>query len=291
MTRSTPQESTFSASCEAVPFQNKFKLSHCLCPTRYWHEEKRVVHFFYSYQYWGIGQFYVRAPGLTDNDRRSGSSRKKPTTGRSEQRKKTLPETVISLRTCFRNAGSVLRQDRLQPEPLSAQQKCLLMMRKEPSSATGSIWSAERSALAADALRQSGHLRLRVHGESMLPALWPGEVVEIASCWREEVKPGEIVLARREGRLFLHRLVAPSRPDGFRLRGDSMAASDPQYPPDALLGKLVRGDDQEQGYLSVALSRALGALLCHCGPVRRLALKLHSRRKTSATALRNLESI
>ncbi len=125
----------------------------------------------------------------------------------------------------------------------------------------------------------------------MLPALWPGEVVEIASCSREDVKPGEIVLARRAGRLFLHRLVAPSTPDGFRLRGDSMPASDPQYPPDALLGKLVRGDDQGLGCLPVALSRAFGALLCHCGPVRRLALKLHNRRNTSATALRNLESI
>ena len=41
----------------------------------------------------------------------------------------------------------------------------------------------------------------------MLPALWPGDVVEIASCSLEDVRPGEIVLARREGRLFLHRLV------------------------------------------------------------------------------------
>ena len=48
----------------------------------------------------------------------------------------------------------------------------------------------------------------QVHGESMLPALWPGDVVEIESCSLEDIRPGEIVLAQRDGRLFLHRFVA-----------------------------------------------------------------------------------
>jgi hypothetical protein len=50
-------------------------------------------------------------------------------------------------------------------------------MREEVPSAARSDWSAERSALAADALNQGGLLRLRVHGESMLPTIWPGDVV------------------------------------------------------------------------------------------------------------------
>src|SRR5277367_622282 len=119
-------------------------------------------------------------------------------------------------------------------------------MRRDVTSAPGSSWSAERSALAADALRQSGRLRLRVRGESMLPTLWPGDVVEIASCSIEEVRSPEIVLAARDGRFFLHRLIAPCTPDGFRLRGDSMPACDPQYPPEALLGRLVRRPDSGQ---------------------------------------------
>src|SRR5258708_40141805 len=105
-----------------------------------------------------------------------------------------------------------------------------------------SSWSAEGSALVAESLRASGCSRLRVHGESMLPALWPGDVVEIASCSLEDVRPGEIVLARREGRLFLHRLVGrfngPGTPNGFLLRGDSMPGPDPQFPTEALLGRL-----------------------------------------------------
>jgi hypothetical protein len=156
-----------------------------------------------------------------------------------------------------------------------------------------SSWSPVRSALVADVLRGSGHLRLRqdvrlrVHGESMLPTLWPGDVVEIESCTVQDVRPGEIVLALREDRLILHRLVAPCTQNGFLLRGDSMPGSDPQYPPEALLGRLVRSVD-ERRRLSLAIpSRALGMLFCHCGAARRLALKLHGWRTASAGAFRN----
>jgi len=107
-------------------------------------------------------------------------------------------------------------------------------MMEEPAIAPCSSWSAERSALVADVLLRGGRLRqsvrLRVHGESMLPALWPGDVVEIASCSLEDVRPGEIVLARREGRFFMHRLVGrfndTSTTNGFLLRGDSMPSPD-----------------------------------------------------------------
>jgi len=99
---------------------------------------------------------------------------------------------------------------------------------------------AARSALAVDSLRASGRLRLQVRGESMLPTLWPGDVVEIASCSLEDARPGEIVLAFRDGRLFLHRFLARGEFGGFLLRGDSMPGPDPEFPSEALLGRLVR---------------------------------------------------
>jgi len=160
---------------------------------------------------------------------------------------------------------------------------------------------AERSALVADALRLSGRLRLQVHGESMLPALWPGDVVEIASCSLEDVRPGEIMLTRRDGRLFLHRLVSTCKPDGFLLRGDSLPGADPQFPAKALLGRLVSKVDERRGvsgfsvrwfgvnWFGAKWSRALGMVLCHCGVARRLALKLHRRQKASPRNFRNLE--
>jgi hypothetical protein len=121
----------------------------------------------------------------------------------------------------------------------------------------------------------------------MLPALWPGDVVEIASCPLEDVQPGEIVLALRDGHLCLHRFVARCTPDTFLLRGDSMPGSDPLFPSEALLGRLVRGSDGGQRISTAALrpglgakcSRAVGMLLCHCDVARRLALKIHSLRK------------
>jgi Peptidase S24-like len=199
-----------------------------------------------------------------------------------------------------------LRQDRRYQLQLQFPAKNFLML-EITASAARSSWSAERSALLADALRSNGRLgqsvRLRVHGESMLPTLWPGDVVEIASCSLEDVRPGEIVLARRDGRLFLHRLVAPRTPKGFLLRGDSMPGPDPMFPLEALLGRLVRSADEAPvasapalrpgfgaKWLGAKWPRAVGMLFCHCGVARRLALKLHSRRKASAREFQNPES-
>src|ERR1019366_5215955 len=61
---------------------------------------------------------------------------------------------------------------------LSFLKKNFLMLEDNPSTAR-LRWRAAGSALVADALCGRGSLRLRVHGESMLPTLWPGEVVEI----------------------------------------------------------------------------------------------------------------
>jgi len=63
----------------------------------------------------------------------------------------------------------------------------------------------ERAGLFVDALRLGGRIRLEVHGESMLPALWPADTVEIECCSMQDVQVGDIVLAQRDARMFLHR--------------------------------------------------------------------------------------
>lgn len=148
-------------------------------------------------------------------------------------------------------------------------------------------WNAERPGLVTDALRLGGHVRLRVHGESMLPTLWPGDVVEIASCDRGDVRSGEIVLALRDGRFFLHRLVFPCAQNGFLLRGDSMPGPDPLFSPETFLGRLVSTDGVRSLSRNV-MSRAMGIVFCHFGLARRLALKLHHH-KTSASGFENPE--
>jgi hypothetical protein len=189
------------------------------------------------------------------------------------------------------------------------------LMLEATTSAARLDWNAERSALVADVLRgkpgSRQTVRLRVHGESMLPTLWPGNVVEIESCSLAGIRPGDIALAYAEGRLFLHRLVELRSPEGFVMRGDSMPASDPQFPAEALIGRLVRRvsirqsvngrspdtaieatpqADFDSGRFGAALSRALGILFCHFGTIRRLALKLHRRRSLWATELRSAGS-
>jgi hypothetical protein len=187
-----------------------------------------------------------------------------------------------------------------------------LLMLEDVSNAPGSSWSAERSALAAVALQKSGYLRLRVHGESMLPAIWPGHVIEIASCSLADVRPGEIVLAQRDGRLFLHRFVR-SRFDArvsaveFLLRGDSMPDCDPPFPAHSLLGRLATSPQKvdsampspagsatnlsgklhlsktwlQSTWLGAKCSRLVGAFLCHCSLARRALLRFHRYRQAA----------
>jgi hypothetical protein len=148
----------------------------------------------------------------------------------------------------------------------------------------------------------------------MLPILWPRDVVEIATCSIEEAKPGDIVLATRGGRFFLHRFLAHCRPSGFLLQGDSMPEPDPRFPDEAFLGRLAGHEDrcadqnfanqrysvQKHSRQQFAASRpvlplrpwswAVGRLLCYCEPARRLALKLHAIRKQHRQSAQTVES-
>ncbi len=143
--------------------------------------------------------------------------------------------------------------------------------------ASSQSWDVARSALALEVLHQAGRLRLEVRGESMLPALWPGDEVEIVVCRSQDLLSGEIVLAHRDGRFFLHRFLVRLDADTFVLRGDAMPASDPPFASPALLGRLVRISHHGRSKsMHLRLwTRPLGLLFCHCGPARRLALKLH----------------
>jgi hypothetical protein len=157
-----------------------------------------------------------------------------------------------------------------------------------------SLLSKTRVALVADILRcdreSEQTVRLRVTGESMLPTLWPGDEIEIASCALEDVALGEIVLAERDGRLFVHRLVRLGV-DSFDLRGDSVPKNDPLFKGEALLGRLTYPKKFASG-ISLLWIRAVGILLCYCGPARRLVLRWHKRfgtqREFSGTGLEPL---
>jgi hypothetical protein len=98
------------------------------------------------------------------------------------------------------------------------------------------------------------------------------------------------VLAQRDDRLVMHRLLAHCEQNSFLLRGDSVPCPDPPFPSEALLGRLLRRADEGRGLTPSALrpgfgakwSRAVGMVLCHWGLARRVALKVHGRRMASA---------
>jgi hypothetical protein len=165
--------------------------------------------------------------------------------------------------------------------------------------ASGSNWNEVRSSLVAEVLRRPNdsstprRLYGEVCGESMVPALWPGDVVAIEPCKAQELRVGEVVLAAWGSHLVLHRLMIPYSAQGFRLRGDCVAACDPTYPTEALLGKIVGVVDGNrtvsklflQPGIGAKAAQALGWILCHWGVARRIWLRLRRgmqllRRKT-----------
>ena len=152
--------------------------------------------------------------------------------------------------------------------------------------------SPQREALAVEALRRTCRLRLQVRGESMLPALWPGDVAEIAACSINDVRGGEIVLAFRGGRFFLHRFLAHREPNGFLTRGDSTPGPDPVFPSEALLGKLMHVVRLGQTVSSPLQpwSRMVGMFFCYCSLARRAVLRFHSWRNSQRLQVADLET-
>jgi signal peptidase I len=109
--------------------------------------------------------------------------------------------------------------------------------------------------LAAEIVRTFGEVRLRVFGTSMVPSILPGDLVSIQRAGISEISSGEIVLYSREGRLFVHRVVActnsPEQPL-LITRGDWLDHNDPPVNSAELLGRLTsiqRSDGRGNGHV------------------------------------------
>lgn len=92
--------------------------------------------------------------------------------------------------------------------------------------------------LAADSLRASGRLRMRVAGSSMLPAIRPGDLVTVRRGAPAEARAGDVILFHRDGRFFTHRVVS-RQGESLVTRGDAVAALDPPVQPGEFLGIVV----------------------------------------------------
>ena len=57
---------------------------------------------------------------------------------------------------------------------------------------------AHKLDLAAEVLSAGGTIRLQALGTSMLPSIWPGDVLSIERPPGQEIVPGDIVLVARD---------------------------------------------------------------------------------------------
>src|SRR6266496_4105785 len=151
------------------------------------------------------------------------------------------------------------------------------------SHATLSDQNALKCELATEVLRSSGTLRLRVTGWSMLPTIFPGDILTIERIHSDALSEGDIVLFRRDRRLYVHRFVArigQGEPADIMTRGDSMPAPDPPVSKGDLLGRVAfilrNGKRIEPRKRLHFPEHAVAVLIQHSDLAGRVVMSVHS---------------
>jgi Peptidase S24-like len=139
----------------------------------------------------------------------------------------------------------------------------------------------QKLELAASILRSGGTLRIKALGASMLPTLWPGDLLVIENTPCHRITLGDIALVMRDGRIFAHRLIGSIGQEGHRwiTRGDAMPQNDPPAPDSDVLGRVAcihrRNRVIVPSRQPSLLTRAVSWLLCYSTTSRNLALRVH----------------
>jgi signal peptidase I len=111
------------------------------------------------------------------------------------------------------------------------------------ASLVGGERSLDDVAQISQLLDQQGRVILRVRGSSMLPWVKPGDVAIIRRAGINDVRCGDVVLFKRESRLYVHRLVEKQgtlREARFLAKGDAHPGPDGIVDRDLVLGRVVR---------------------------------------------------
>jgi signal peptidase I len=96
--------------------------------------------------------------------------------------------------------------------------------------------------LAAEVLRRFGEVQIVELGRSMIPSIYPGDVLTIRAEQRSAARCGDIVLHLREGRFCVHRVTRTWQERGrlmFATWGDAAARQDPPFDENQLLGRVT----------------------------------------------------
>jgi signal peptidase I len=138
---------------------------------------------------------------------------------------------------------------------------------------------AHKVDLAVEVLGLNGSLRLRALGTSMLPSIWPGDILRIENKSGKDIVPGDIVLVARDGRFFIHRLIE-KRDSQWITRGDSLPQNDIPVPEDHVLGKVSAIHRRNRVIVPnprvTTLVRGLAWILCRWDSLRNITLRFES---------------
>jgi signal peptidase I len=145
---------------------------------------------------------------------------------------------------------------------------------------------AAKCKLAEAVLRRFGMLRLKVTGRSMLPSVWPGDILLIHRRDIRQVILGNIVLFSRKGQLIAHRVIATldtAEDPALVTQGDSLSSPDVPVTSAELLGKVAfvfHCGAWREPQARLGLGARLGAaFLSHCSLAARVLVRLQMSRQ------------
>ncbi len=146
--------------------------------------------------------------------------------------------------------------------------------------------TALKCDLAGEVLSSFGNLRFAATGWSMLPSVWPGDMLMVDRAGRDQVRVGDVVLTKRDGRFCAHRVVAISRDAGdprWITQGDGMSAPDGLVSEKELLGRVryvIRGGKCVEVPTKLSLGdRVIVAVVRRSIFAARVLVKLHQMRQ------------
>jgi hypothetical protein len=99
-----------------------------------------------------------------------------------------------------------------------------------------------RLGLAAEVLRRFGEVRFVARGSSMVPSIYPGDLLIVRSQVIADARHGQIVLCLREGRFWAHRVMRKWQEGSrfvFATRGDALPHEDPSLDESQMLGHVA----------------------------------------------------
>ncbi len=99
----------------------------------------------------------------------------------------------------------------------------------------------DAATVIEDVLDAGASVRFRASGDSMLPSIGPGEILEIERVDPATIRRGDVVLARLSRGLTAHRVVRIQRDGGtfrFVMRGDNTPRDDEAFDQSSLLGRV-----------------------------------------------------